>query len=174
MSFEDMQIEVARLEDELVRRDAHFLATKQAGDRLNGELRDQLEVIKNELFSLQAHTATAMAPSLGLQGPTNLAEKVQKHAVSLRFQKRYLQLSCRSYMVLLSKLTSKTYQFPALTAVQKFKRAAHAIMFIHRLKKAAARCHSFPQYPTFSHRMLYALPPDLQTLLAHIKGHILD
>ena len=78
-----------------------------------------------------------MVPHAALQGQKDLAEKAQKHAASLAFQKKYLQLSCRSYMLLLSKLTSKTYRLPALTPLQKFKRAARAVMFLQRLRKAS-------------------------------------
>ena len=52
MSFEELQIEIARLENDLVKKESHFLASQHAGDRLNGALREELEAIKTELSSL--------------------------------------------------------------------------------------------------------------------------
>ena len=156
-----MQIEIARLEDELVKKEAHYLSSKQASDRLNAELRGELDGIKSELINLQKSTSKALMPDLALPQESTLVRKVQKHLASLTFQKKYLQLSCRTYKVLLGKLTSKTYKLPCLTGIQKFKRATYVLIFIHRLKKASNRKHSMESYKEFNHRLPYQLPSDL-------------
>ena len=49
MSFEDMKIEIGRLEDEIARKETHFSISMQTSNKINSDLRRELETIKVEL-----------------------------------------------------------------------------------------------------------------------------
>ena len=131
----------------------------QASNKINSELRAELEIIKTELQTLQKRS----------QRDTNaLHKEIMKKLNSLIYQKEYLNLCCRNYMKMLAQLTPKTYRLPELSATQKFKRACWAIVFTHRLKSASNRSHFQGDYKAFHHSTLTRLPADLRFLMKNI------